>query len=89
MAIRTKRSVSLPPGLARDIERAAARERSTVSAWLATAAARRLKLDAGRSLIAEWERENGPFTPEELAEADASMRRVFGTVGRRRHRRTT
>ena len=77
MAIRTKRSVSLPPDLAKRIERAAARESTTVSAWLASVAERQLKLDDGRRAVAEWEAEHGPFTAAErargLAEARASL----------------
>lgn len=88
MAIRTKRSVSLPPDLARAIERAAQRQKTTVSAWLAATAARRLKVEAGRRALAEWERENAPFTPDEVAEAEASVRRLLGETGRRTGRRT-
>ncbi len=88
VAIRTKHSVSIPPELAREIERAAKRERTTFSGWLATAAARRLKLDVGKSLVADWERENGPFTAAEIAEADARVRRLLGEPARRRNRRT-
>ena len=68
MAIRQKRSISLPPELAEAIDHAAALEGTTVSAWLADTAARRLRLDAGRAGIAEWERKNGTLTADELAE---------------------
>lgn len=88
VAIRTKHSVSIPPELAREIERAAKRDRTTFSGWLAVAAARRLKLDAGKALIADWERENGPFTAAEIAEADARVRRMLGEPTPRRNRRT-
>ena len=68
MAQRQKRSISLPADLADAIEHAAAAEGTTVSGWLADTAAHRLRLDAGRRGIADWERENGPLSPEELAE---------------------
>jgi len=86
MAIRTKRSVSLPPALAKEIERAAAREDTTVSAWLASTASRRLKIDAGLRAVAEWERENGVFTPEELALGLAEARSALGLPAPRARR---
>lgn len=78
MAQREKRSISLPPELAQAVEHAAKAEGLTFSAWLARTAAHRLKLDAGRQGLAEWERENGPLTAEELAEGWARARRSLG-----------
>lgn len=78
MAQREKRSISLPPELARAVEEAARAEGLTFSAWLARTAAHRLKLDAGRQALAEWEAENGPLTPEERAEGWARARRSLG-----------
>ncbi len=78
MAQREKRSVSLPPDLARAVEQAARAEGTTFSAWLAQTAAHRLKLEAGRQAIAEWERENGPLTEAELAEGLARARSSLG-----------
>ena len=77
MAIRQKRSISLPPDLAEAIGRAAAQEGTTVSAWLADTAAHRLRLEAGRRGIAEWERRYGPLTAEELAEGLARARALL------------
>lgn len=77
VAQREKRSVSLPPDLTHRIEEEAARQGTTFSGWLADAAARRLKLDAGRRALEEWERENGPLTAEELAEAEVRVRAAF------------
>lgn len=68
MAGRQKRSISLPHELAEAIEEAAANEGTTVSAWIADTAAHRLRLEAGRRGIAEWERQHGPLTTDELAE---------------------
>ena len=78
MAQREKRSVSLPPELARAVEEAARAEGTTFSAWLAQTAAHRLKLEAGRQALAEWERENGPLTEAELAEGRARARSSLG-----------
>jgi hypothetical protein len=78
MAVRQKRSISLPPDLAEAIDTAAAAEGTTVSAWLAETAAHRLRLDAGRRGIAEWERDNGPLTTTELADGLARARAILG-----------
>jgi predicted transcriptional regulator len=78
MAQREKRSVSLPPDLAKAVEQAARAEGTSFSAWLAETAAHRLKLEAGRQAIAEWERENGPLTEAELAEGLARARASLG-----------
>lgn len=78
MAQREKRSISMPPELARAVEEAARAEGLTFSAWLAQTAARRIKLDAGRRAIAEWEAENGPFTAEELYDGWIRARRSLG-----------
>jgi hypothetical protein len=78
VAQREKRSISLPPELAQAVEEAARAEGLTFSAWLARTAARRLKLDAGRQALAEWERENGPLTPEERAEGRAIAHKSLG-----------
>ena len=79
VAVRQKRSISLPPDLAEAIDHAAAQEGTTVSAWLADTAAHRLRLDAGRHGIAGWERKNGALTVDELADglgrARAMLRR--------------
>ena len=77
MAVRQKRSISLPPDLAEDIGRAATQEGTTVSAWLAETAAHRLRLEAGRRGIAEWERRYGPLTAEELADGLARARALL------------
>jgi len=80
MAQREKRSVSLPPELARAVEEAARAEGTTFSAWLAQTAAHRLKLEAGRQALAEWEQENGQLTEAELAEGRARARASLGRV---------
>ncbi len=82
MAQREKRSVSIPPDLARAIDQAAARDGTTFSAWLSDTAAHRLRLEAGRRAIAEWEREHGPLTPEELADGLARARSLLGRHAR-------
>ena len=62
---RVKRSVSLPGELAEAVEAAARAQGTTVSAWLAQSAAHRLRMDAGRTALADWEAEHGPLTEAE------------------------
>jgi hypothetical protein len=80
-----RRSVSLPPDLVDAIERAARYSGISSSEWLTETAAHRLRLEAGREAIAEWEHEHGPLHDAELADGLARARRLLaGTaVGRR------
>jgi hypothetical protein len=72
-------AIDLPsPELAAEIDRAAAAEGTTVSAWIADTAAHRLRLDAGRRGVAEWERQHGALTAEELADGLARARAILG-----------
>ena len=84
MAQRQKRSISLLPDLSAAIDRAAEAEGVSVSAWIAATAAHRLRLEAGRRGIADWERENGPLSPDELA---AGLARARALLGRTRTKR--
>lgn len=84
MARRDKRSVSLPPELAQAIDGAAALDGTTFSGWLADTATRRLRLEAGRHGIAEWEREHGPLTSEELADGLARARSLLARTEAKR-----
>jgi hypothetical protein len=88
MAKRTKHSVSLAPELSSAIERAAAERGETFSGWLAATAAHRLRLEAGRRGLAQWERAHGALTPSELEEGRARARALLGTRKSERKRRT-
>ncbi len=77
MAQRQKRSISLPSELAHAIDQAATAEGTTVSAWIADTAAHRLRIDAGRKGVAEWERQHGALTPDELADGLARARAML------------
>jgi hypothetical protein len=70
MAVRKKRSVSMPPDLDAQIEDAADREGLTYSAWLAAAARKEFTIRAGLDAVAAFERAEGAFTSAELAEAE-------------------
>lgn len=84
MAQRVKRSISLPPDLAAEIDHAAAAEGTTVSAWIAATAAHRLRLDAGQRGIAEWELQQGALTADELADGIARARAILGRPATKR-----
>lgn len=77
MAQRQKRSISLPSDLAEAIEQAAAAEGTTVSAWIADSAAHRLRIDAGRQGVAEWERQHGALSTDELTDGLARARAML------------
>jgi hypothetical protein len=78
MAKRTKRSVSLSPELAVAIDRAAQERGETFSGWLAATASHRLRIEAGRRGLAEWERSHGSLTAAELDEGRARARALLG-----------
>jgi hypothetical protein len=52
---------------------AAAREGVSLSAWISEAVRRQLMLDDGLKAMMEWELENGPFSEEEIAAANAEV----------------
>ncbi len=75
---RVKRSVSLSGELAAQIDAAAAASATSFSAWLAESAAHRLRMEAGRQALAEWEAENGSLTETERREAKVRVARMLG-----------
>jgi hypothetical protein len=84
MAQRDKRSVSFPPDLAKAIDAAAAASGTSFSAWVAETASHRLRLEAGRLGVAEWEAEYGPLSERELAEGLARARQLLGRTASKR-----
>ena len=70
MAVRKKRSISIPPELDAEIAAAAAREGLTYSAWLAETARKEFTIRAGLAAVGEFERDHGSFSAAEMAEAD-------------------
>ena len=70
MAVRKKRSISMPAELDAEIAAAAARAGVSYSAWLAGAARKEFTVQAGLASVSQYEHDHGPFTREELAEAD-------------------
>lgn len=84
LAQRDKRSVSFPPELAKAIDAAAAASGTSFSAWVAETASHRLRLEAGRQGVAEWEAEHGPLSERELAEGLARARELLGRSASKR-----
>jgi|ERR1022692_1831743 hypothetical protein len=70
MAVRKKRSISIPPELDAEIAAAAAQAGMSYSAWLADTARKEFTIRAGLAAVSQFEQDHGAFTPGELAEAD-------------------
>jgi hypothetical protein len=70
MAVRKKRSISIPPGLDAEIAAAAQAAGMSYSAWIAQTARKEFIIRAGLEAVGQFEAEHGPFTADEIAEAD-------------------
>ncbi|MEX1021531.1 MAG: hypothetical protein WD058_00150 [Dehalococcoidia bacterium] len=70
MAKSDKISISLPSTLGDNIREAARDAGVPLSAWVAEAAAARLRLEAFDAFFEQWERDHGPLTGEEIARAE-------------------
>ena len=68
-----KMSVSFERALGDRIRSAARRSGTGISSWLAAATAARLRADALRQFLDEWEAENGALTTDELRRAEAEL----------------
>ena len=66
-------SVTMPPEVGAAVRDAAAREGTSVSTWLAAAAAQRLRNELLGAALDHWEADQGPFTDEELNAAAAAL----------------
>ena len=66
-------SVTMPPEIGAAIRDAAARTGTSVSSWLAAAAAQRLRNELLGAALDEWEAEDGPLTQGELDAAVAAL----------------
>jgi hypothetical protein len=90
MAVRKKRSISMPPDLDAEIAAAAAQAGMSYSAWLADTARKEFTIRAGLAAVSRFEQDHGAFTSEELAEAEqwaatavARARQSGGSIRRR------
>ena len=84
MAVRKKRSISIPPDLDAEIAAAAQAAGMSYSAWLAQTARKEFTIRAGLEAVSQYETEHGPFTPDEIAKADEWATRVTGPSSTRR-----
>jgi hypothetical protein len=85
MAVRKKRSISMPPELDAEIAAAAAAAGLSYSAWLADTARKEFTVRAGLAAVSQFEQDNGgAFTAEEIAEADAWAARAVDRSGQSR-----
>jgi hypothetical protein len=78
-----KLAITVDPDVHERVVSAAAREGISVSAWMTEAARRALVVRDGLAAVAEWERANGPFTPEEMAAARRRVAEEFAKPRRR------
>ena len=67
----------MPPDLDAAIEAAATRAGTTYSGWLAATARKEFTLRAGLAAIAAYEADEGAFSAEEVAEAEAWAREAI------------
>jgi len=81
MAGRKKRSISLPPDLDAEIAAAAEQAGMSYSAWLADTARKEFTIRAGLNAVSAYEDEHGPFSLDELAEADEWAARALRRDG--------
>ena len=91
MAVRKKRSISMPPELDAEIAAAAAEAGLSYSAWLADTARKEFTIRAGLAALSQFEQDHGAFTAEEIADGDAWAARAIersGQVRTRTARRT-
>jgi hypothetical protein len=68
-----KLSISFEPQLGDAVRSAAAQAGKPVSAWLAEAAASKLRAEALAEFLAGWQTEHGVLTAEELARAEREL----------------
>ena len=66
-------SISLDAELGDQVRGAAKRSRKGLSAWLAEAAAEKLRAEALAEFLDDWEEEHGAFTEEEIRRAEVEL----------------
>ena len=84
MAVRKKRSISIPPELDAEIAAAAQAAGMSYSAWIAQTARKEFTIRAGLQAISQYEAEYGQFTPDEIAQADEWAAKISQPQGARR-----
>jgi hypothetical protein len=77
-------SVTMEPKLGAAVRAAARRAKMSLSAWIAEAAADRVRNELLGRALDEWEAEEGPFEPAELAAAARDLDLARRPTRRRR-----
>jgi hypothetical protein len=81
MAVRKKRSISIPPDLDAEIAAAAVDAGLSYSAWLAGTARKEFTIQAGLAAVSQFEQDHGSFTAAELADAEEWAGRAIERSG--------
>jgi hypothetical protein len=84
MAVRKKRSISIPPELDAEIAAAAQDAGMSYSAWIAQTVRKEFTIQAGLEAVSQYEAEHGPFSPDEIAKADEWAARITQPPATRR-----
>lgn len=74
-----KLAITIDPEVHKEILASAARDKVSVSAWMTGAAREALQRRAGLAAVAEWEKQHGFFSAEEMEEARRSVRAQLRT----------
>jgi hypothetical protein len=74
-----KLAITIDPDIHESILAAAARDGVSISAWMTTAAREALQRRAGLAAIAQWEKQHGRLTAEEMDEARRNVRAQLRT----------
>ena len=69
-----KLAITVDPDTHKSVLAAAARDGVSVSAWMTLAAREALKRRAGLAAVAQWEKEHGRFTEDEMNGAGHGVR---------------
>jgi hypothetical protein len=69
-----KLAITIAPDIHEKILASAARDGLSVSAWMTNAAREALRRRDGLAAVAQWEKQHGRFTPEEMNEARRNVR---------------
>jgi hypothetical protein len=76
VAVRKKRSISIPAELDAEIAAAADAAGLSYSAWVAETARKEFTIRAGLEAVSQYEAEQGAFTLAEMAQADEWAARI-------------
>ena len=75
-----KLAITIDPQVHQGVLAAAAREALSVSAWITGAACEALRRRAGLATVAEWEKQHGAFSAEEMEEARSRVQAQLRTA---------